>query len=204
MSAKIKTASLGIVATFGVALFTTVPAYSAGDSSSVVTPTCKRGFVWSNRRKKCVETSKLKKADKSNKDKKAAKKKRKWWFQRDSYLDDDNIYQAARDLAYNRRYDEAIDVLRLAENQNDPRILNYLGYSTRKLGRVEEGLSYYRAALKADPDYTLVREYMGEAFLMLGKVHKAREQLTEIEKRCGIGCREYVMLKDQIDKYAVQ
>ena len=72
-----------------------------------------------------------------------------------------------------------------AADKTDPRILNYLGYSHRKSGRVLVGLGYYREALLNDPDYTLVREYMGEAHLQLGDVAAAREQLGEIEKRCG-------------------
>jgi tetratricopeptide (TPR) repeat protein len=99
------------------------------------------------------------------------------------------------------KYDEAIKVLTLAQDKTDPRILNYLGYSHRKAGRVLVGLGYYQEALRNNPDYTLVREYMGEAHLMLGDVAAARLQLSEIENRCGKGCREYGMLEEQIDAY---
>lgn len=173
----IRATSLAIAAAMTASLFAFTPVYSADGGSTVSTPTCKRGKVWDKRKKKCVRARKS------------------------SGLSDDNLFEAARDLAYHRRYGEAIVVLKLAGNQNDPRILNYLGYSNRKLGRVEAGLTYYRTALKADPDYTLVREYMGEAFLQLGQVDKAREQLAEIEKRCGTDCREYAMLKGQIEGY---
>ena len=157
------------------------PSYSASDGgTNTTTPTCKKNKVWDKQKKKCVPIKKS------------------------SQLDDDNIYQAARDLAYNRRYEEAIAVLNLASNTSDPRILNYLGYSNRKLGRIEQGLIYYEAALKADPDYTLVMEYMGEAFLQLGLVDKAREQLAAIEERCGKDCREYAMLKAEIGRYTSQ
>ena len=168
-------------AAFAVSLMA-APAFAASDggSTTVKTPTCKKGMVWSKKSKKCVKAKKS------------------------SQLDDNNLYEAARDLAYNQRYEEAINVLKLAQNQSDPRILNYLGYATRKLGRVEEGLTYYTAALKADPDYTLVMEYMGEAFLQLGQVDKARQQLGEIEKRCGTDCREYVMLDREINAYLKQ
>ncbi len=63
------------------------------------------------------------------------------------------------------------------------------------------GLGYYEEALRNDPDYTLVREYMGEAHLQLGNVAAAREQLGEIEKRCGKDCAEYAELSAQIDAY---
>ena len=85
-------------------------------------------------------------------------------------------------------------MLSLAADKTDPRILNYLGYSHRKQGRVLVGLGYYQEALRNDPDYTLVREYMGEAHLQLGDVASAKTQLGEIEKRCGTGCREYTEL----------
>lgn len=115
--------------------------------------------------------------------------------------DDDSLYLAGRALARAGRYDEAIKLLTLAKDKTDPRILNYLGYSHRKAGRVVVGLGYYQEALLNNPDYTLVREYMGEAYLQLGQVDKAREQLGEIEKRCGKGCSEYAQLADQIDAY---
>ncbi len=42
---------------------------------------------------------------------------------------------------------------------------------------------------------------MGEAYLQQGDVEAAKEQLTEIEKRCGKGCEEYAELARQIDAY---
>ena len=36
--------------------------------------------------------------------------------------------------------------------------------------------------------------------LQLGDVASARNQLSEIEKRCGKGCREYGLLAVQLDK----
>ena len=154
-----------------------VPSYAAGDggSSSTVTPTCKKKHVWDKRKRKCV----------------AAK--------RSSNLDDENLYEAARDLAYAKRYDEALTVLHLASNKRDPRILNYLGYATRKSGDVKKGLAYYQAAIDLNPDYTLARSYMGEAYLQLGDLASAKEQLRQIKLRCKGACPEYAALESQID-----
>lgn len=63
------------------------------------------------------------------------------------------------------------------------------------------GLGYYQEALRVDPNYTLVREYLGEAHLQLGDVQAAKGQLAEIENRCGKGCEEYNELSAQIDAY---
>jgi tetratricopeptide (TPR) repeat protein len=120
-----------------------------------------------------------------------------------SLLDDDSIYEAGRGLAMAGRYDEAITVLARAADKTDPRILNYLGYSHRKAGRVTVGLGYYQEALRIDPNYTLVREYLGEAYLTLGDVASARNQLNEIEKRCGTNCAEYTELAEQITEQGI-
>lgn len=153
------------------------PVFSADSGgSSSGEPTCKNGLVYNKKTKKCEPPQA-------------------------GMLDDDSLYLAGRALAMDGKYDEAITVLTLAADKTDPRILNYLGYSHRKAGRVLVGLGYYQEALRNNPDYTLVREYMGEAHLMLGDVAAARVQLSEIGKRCGKSCPEYGMLETQIDAY---
>jgi tetratricopeptide (TPR) repeat protein len=165
------------VAAVAMPLFS-IPAFSAGDGGAGggSTPKCSDGKVWDKIKKKCVDPQR-------------------------GMIDDDSIYETGRDLAMAGRYGEAITILSLAADKSDPRILNYLGYSHRKSGRVLVGLGYYREALIQDPDYTLVREYMGEAYLQNGDVASAREQLGEIEQRCGKGCREYSLLEQQIEAY---
>ena len=150
------------------------PVFAADEVYKPRTPSCKRGHAWDRRKGKCVKARKS------------------------SNLTDNNIYEVARNLAYETRYDEAISILKLAKNQNDPRILNYLGYSTRKSGNVEKGLMYYQAALKINPDYTLARSYMGEAYMQLGNVSAAKAQLAEIKLRCKGSCPEYVALENKI------
>jgi tetratricopeptide (TPR) repeat protein len=154
-----------------------IPAFSAGDGGSggggETVQQCRNGEVWDKQKQKCVPP-------------------------KQGMIDDDSLYEAGRDLAKAGRYGEAITVLSLAADKSDPRILNYLGYSHRKMGRVLVGLGYYEEALRADPDYTLVREYLGEAHLQLGDVKAARTQLAEIEKRCGTGCQEYAELSARI------
>ena len=160
--------------------FLVVPAFAAGSGSSggsdQTTTQCKKGEVWDKKKQKCVPP-------------------------KEGMLDDDSIYDAGHALAMAGRYDEAIAVLTLAANKQDPRILNYLGYSHRHSGRVAVGLGYYEEALRIDPNYTLVREYLGEAHLQIGDLAGARQPLTEIEKRTGKGSREYGMLAEQIDHF---
>jgi tetratricopeptide (TPR) repeat protein len=159
--------TLLFAALLSVAVALPSAALAAGSDSSeppAPTPTttkCKKKEVWDEKKRKCIEAKKS------------------------SGLSDDTLYAAARELAYAKRYSEAQYMLSLAANQNDPRILNYYGFTTRKLGDVEEGLRYYRAALNIDPDYILARSYMGEALALTGDVEGAKAQLKQIAVRGG-------------------
>ena len=76
-----------------------------------------------------------------------------------------------------------------------------IGFSLRKLGRVDEAMGYYQKVLAAHPDRTNTRQYLGEAFLQKGEPAKAKEQLAEIAKRCGVACEDYQLLADEIAKF---
>lgn len=132
---------------------------------------------------------------KKNKKKPECKKKQK------SELTDEELYQAGYWLAKSHKYEEALAQFRKISKQDDPRVLNYIGFATRKLGRVDEAMGYYRKVLQIDPNYTLARAYMAEAFLTQGKVDAADRQLAEIGKRCGQACEEYVALARQIAQF---
>ncbi len=142
-----------------------IPTYAADTGGSTV-PDCGPGKVYDKKTKKCVT-------------------------QKQGAVDDDSLYDTGRQLALGGNYREAVRVLSFAENKHDPRILNYLGYSYRKMGHMLEGIGYYQEALRIDPDMVLVREYLGEAHLQMNNVPAARAQLDEIEKRCGKTCEEY-------------
>lgn len=175
MRFEMRMAGLALGLAFGIAGAAFAAGESGSDSgTSNTVRNCKSGEAWDKAQKKCVAPKK-------------------------GALDDDSIYEAGRDLAYAGRYDEAIDVLSLAANRNDKRILNFLGFAHRKSGRLEVGVGYYRQAIEIDPSYTLVREYYGEALLMKGDVDGARAELATIETLCGSrDCEEYQDLAEDI------
>lgn len=107
-------------------------------------------------------------------------------------------YTAAVTLAKLGQYQEAIALLKSLGKEKDPRVLNYLGFTHRKMGKVDEALPYYEKALKIEPDFTLARSYLGEAYLQLGKLDKAKAELAKIKSVCGTGCDEYQKLEDAI------
>ena len=114
-------------------------------------------------------------------------------------LPDEDLYQQGRELAQAGEYDKALLVLAKVKNQNDPRVLNYIGYSNRKAGRLEIGITYYRKALAIDPNFVLAREYLGEGYVSAGRIDLAQIELNEIKARAGANSEEYKDLAKVIE-----
>jgi hypothetical protein len=114
-------------------------------------------------------------------------------------LSDPELYQQGWLLAKTGEYDWAITVLSAVSNKNDPDVLNMLGYSNRKAGRLELGISYYAKALEQRPNFVRAREYLGEGLVAAGRVDEAKVQLQEISKICGTGCEEFEDLQKAIN-----
>ena len=84
---------------------------------------------------------------------------------------------------------------RRARNKNDknnPDILNYLGFTLRKTGKLEEAEKYYLAGLKIKPDHNGINEYLGELYVQTNRIDKANERLAVL-KNCN--CDEYKELE---------
>tara|TARA_B100000900_G_C20430751_1_gene654883 strand:+ start:62 stop:559 length:498 start_codon:yes stop_codon:yes gene_type:complete len=86
-------------------------------------------------------------------------------------------------------------------NQADT--LNYLGFTTRKLGDFEGGEKYYLQGLAIKPDHVGINEYLGELYVATGRHNLAIERL-EVLKNCK--CKEYEQLKaiiagEKVSKY---
>jgi predicted Zn-dependent protease len=118
-----------------------------------------------------------------------------------SSLDQDQTYSLAYWQAKNGHYEAALATLRSASDQDDPRVQTMVGFTLRKLGRVDEAFGYYFKALATRPEATTTRQYLGEAYLQIGDPARAREQLSEIERRCGRTCEDYTTLAEEIAKY---
>ena len=82
------------------------------------------------------------------------------------------------------------------KHPNKPDTLNYLGFTTRKLGDYENGEKYYLMGLKIDPNHTGINEYLGELYVTTNRINLARERLKVLEN---CNCEEYAELKDIID-----
>jgi len=86
---------------------------------------------------------------------------------------------------------------------NKANTLNYLGFTTRKLGDYENGEKYYLKGLQIDPKHKGINEYLGELYVATNRHNLAIERL-EVLKGCN--CREYDDLKaiiagEKVSKY---
>jgi Tfp pilus assembly protein PilF len=80
---------------------------------------------------------------------------------------------------------------------------NLYAYSIRKGVSPDMHLvfKHYNEALALDPKHRGAHEYLGEAYLMVGNVAKAREHLAQLDKLCFFGCGEYNELKSAIAEH---
>ena len=104
-----------------------------------------------------------------------------------------------------KRYEKAQKLL-IQSNKKFPNkadTLNYLGFTTRKLGDYENGEKYYLQGLAIDPNHKGINEYLGELYVATNRHNLAVERL-EVLKTCN--CKEYEDLKaiiagEKVSKY---
>ena len=152
----------------------TAPAFAAGGDSggsNSNTPECKKGMHYDEKQKLCVPNS---------------------------ALNDEQLYKQGHALALAGRYESALDALHAVRNKNDAMVLTMIGYSTRKLGALDEGIAIYHQALAIDPNNVNTREYLGEGYIDAGRIDLAEAELDKLEALCGKTCEQYVDLQKAI------
>ena len=78
---------------------------------------------------------------------------------------------------------------------------NWLAYATRKNGDVAGSIPIYQKALALDPKHRGAHEYIGEAYLMLDDLGKAKEHLAVLDSLCLLPCSEYRDLRKAVQAY---
>ncbi|MDA8702160.1 hypothetical protein N9L95_02985 [Candidatus Pelagibacter bacterium] len=98
----------------------------------------------------------------------------------------------------NKRYEKAQKLL-IKSNKKKPLqadTLNYLGFTTRKLGDFENGEKYYLLGLEIQPKHIGINEYLGELYVVTNRIDLAKERLKVLEN---CNCEEYDELKEIIN-----
>jgi tetratricopeptide (TPR) repeat protein len=113
-----------------------------------------------------------------------------------------SAYLAAYGLINEGRYTQALGLLQEAGLAQGPRadILTYQGFANRKLGRYGEAVGYYSAALSIEPNHRGANEYLGEYYVQIGDMGRARAQLAKLDRICRFGCAEAEQLRDHISR----
>lgn len=121
--------------------------------------------------------------------------------------DEPPVREAPPDLSKARQFIEKKDWSNAAEtlvtftraNPSNADGFNLLGYSYRHLKRYDESLAAYNKALTLDPKHRGAHEYIGEAYIQLGQLDKAKVHLDALDKICTFSCEEYRDLKKAYD-----
>jgi len=79
---------------------------------------------------------------------------------------------------------------------NNADTLNYLGFTTRKLGDFNLGEEYYLKGLAIEPKHTGINEYLGELYVVTNRMDLAKKRL-DVLKDCN--CEEFQELKEIIE-----
>jgi tetratricopeptide (TPR) repeat protein len=116
---------------------------------------------------------------------------------------EDPRYTAAVKAIKANEYAKAIPLLEgvVVRDDKNADAYNWLAYATRKNGNPAASLPIYQKALALDPKHKGAHEYIGEAYLMLDNLPKAKEHLRTLSSLCFITCAEYRDLKRAVDAY---
>ena len=97
-----------------------------------------------------------------------------------------------------KRYKKAFKLLLVSNKKkpNNPDTLNYLGFTSRKLGDFEKGESYYLEGLAIEPNHIGINEYLGELYVATNRIKLAKERLNVL---INCNCEEYKELKEIIE-----
>ena len=94
---------------------------------------------------------------------------------------------------YNKAYEKLLEANKV--DSRNPDILNYLGFTLRKVGKYEQAEKYYLEGLKIKPDHNGINEYLGELYVKTNRINLANERLAALK---GCKCGEYEELKEVI------
>ena len=91
-------------------------------------------------------------------------------------------------------YKKALKLLIKSNNEkpNKADTLNYLGFTSRKLGDYETAEKYYLEGLALKPNHNGINEYLGELYVVTKRHNLAIERLEALK---GCDCEEYEDLK---------
>jgi tetratricopeptide (TPR) repeat protein len=114
----------------------------------------------------------------------------------------DPVLEQANEATARKDWPRAQGILRdaVARNPGNADYHNLYAYAIRKGASPDMSLvfKHYNEALRLDPKHRGAHEYIGEAYLMVGNLPKAKEHLSALDKLCFFPCGEFNDLKRAI------
>ena len=120
----------------------------------------------------------------------------------------DPVLQQVGEATGRKDWAAAAVILRdaLAKSPDNADYHNLYAYSVRKGTNPNMDLvfKHYNEALRLDAKHRDAHEYIGEAYLMVGNLAKAKEHLAQLDKLCFFPCSQYTDLKKAVADYEVK
>ena len=117
----------------------------------------------------------------------------------------DPVISKMQSLGKGNDWPAAVSLMKdaVTKNPQNADYHNLYAYSMRKGAGADMNLvfKHYGEALRIDPRHRGAHEYIGEAYLMVGNVGKAKEHLGQLDKICFFGCSEFTELKSAISDF---
>jgi tetratricopeptide (TPR) repeat protein len=117
----------------------------------------------------------------------------------------DPVLEQVTNATARKDWPQAQAILRdaIAGNPGNADYHNLYAYSIRKGANPDMSLvfKHYNEALRLDPRHRGAHEYIGEAYLLVGNVPKAKEHLSALDKLCFFPCQEFSDLKRAVSDY---
>jgi Tfp pilus assembly protein PilF len=117
----------------------------------------------------------------------------------------DPVIARAQDAIAAKDWTLAAQVMRkaLSGHPGNADYHNLYAYALRKGPNpdMKEVFRHYEEALRIDPGHRNAHEYIGEAYLQVGNLAKAKEHLAALDKLCWLPCEPYSELKEAVEKY---
>lgn len=119
-------------------------------------------------------------------------------------LEDDLDFTEVQEMIDAGEYQKAISYLDYEVIEWYPEnaeALTLKAYSLRSMGRHDEAMDTYNAALASDPTHKGALEYQGELFLKMGNQAAAAENLQKLSNLCPRGCEAHDILQAAIERF---
>jgi tetratricopeptide (TPR) repeat protein len=117
----------------------------------------------------------------------------------------DPVVEQLQGYVKNKEWQRAAAYMKdaLAKDPQNPDYNNLYAFALRKGPNPDMNLvfKHYNEALRIDPKHRNAHEYIGEAYLMVNNLAKAKEHLAALDRLCTFGCDEYTDLKKAIAAY---